>query len=296
MTPVYAVTRTYPDMDRTLERSRADLSAFLRSRRERLAPEDVGLPGGGRRRTPGLRREEVAALAGVGVSWYTWLEQGRDIGVSPALIDTLCGVLRLDAQERRHLYLLTFQRPPAEVGETWCAVPPIIHGLLRDLPLRPAYVLNLRWDVLAWNPAADRLFAFSRLPPERRNVLWMLFMEPHLRTLLCPWEDQARQMLASFRRDYVHAQAESDVAQLVRALEEGSAEFRSEWQRHAIDGPCQGLRHFQVATLGPVTLEHTSLTIDADKHLRLVYYTPGAGEGAAMFEQWLQVQPGEVTP
>ena len=99
-------------------------------------------------------------------------------------------------------------------------MPPIIHGLLRDLPLRPAYVLNLRWDVLAWNPAADRLFGFSQLPAERRNLLWMLFMEPHLRTLLCPWEDQAQQMLSSFRRDYVHAQAESDVTHLVRALEQ----------------------------------------------------------------------------
>ena len=276
-------------MDTPLERRRADLAAFLRNRRERLAPEDVGLPGGGRRRTPGLRREEVAALAGVGVSWYTWLEQGRDIGVSPGFIDTLCGVLRLDALERRHLYLLTFQRPPAEVGETWCAVPPIIHGLLRDLPLRPAYVLNLRWDVLAWNPAADRLFGFSQLPAERRNLLWMLFMEPHLRTLLCPWEDQAQQMLSSFRRDYVHAQAESDVTHLVRALEQGSAEFRDGWQRHAIDGACQGLRQFHLAALGPFSLEHTSLTIDADKHLRLVYYTPGSeAAGAAAFEHWLQ--------
>lgn len=281
-------------MDTPLERRRADLAAFLRSRRERLAPEDVGLPGGGRRRTPGLRREEVAALAGVGVSWYTWLEQGRDIGVSPGFIDTLCGVLRLDALERRHLYLLTFQRPPAEVGETWCAVPPIIHGLLRDLPLRPAYVLNLRWDVLAWNPAADRLFGFSQLPAERRNLLWMLFMEPHLRTLLCPWEDQAQQMLSSFRRDYVHAQAESDVTHLVRALEQGSAEFRDGWQRHAIDGACQGLRQFHLAALGPFSLEHTSLTIDADKHLRLVYYTPGSGEGSSVvFEQWLQAPPIE---
>lgn len=275
-------------MQRTLERSREDLSAFLRSRRERLSPHDVGLPGGGRRRTPGLRREEVAALAGVGVTWYTWLEQGRDIGVSPAFVDNLCGVLRLDALERRHLYLLIFQRPPAEPGQTWCVVPPIIHGLLHDLTLRPAYVLNLRWDVLAWNPAAERLFGFSRLPAEQRNLLWMVFMDAHLRALLQPWEDQALQMLASFRRDHVHARHEVDVAHLVHTLEQGSAEFRAGWQSQAIDGPCQGARHFCIEPLGALTLQHTSLTVDADKHLRMVYYTPVADpDGAGAFERWL---------
>ena len=109
---------------RTLARTRHELAAYLQARRARLSPEDVGLPGGGRRRTPGLRREEVAALAGVGLTWYTWLEQGREIGVSSAFLDKLAEVLKLDAGERRHLFLLAHARPPAEEGKTYCVVPP----------------------------------------------------------------------------------------------------------------------------------------------------------------------------
>lgn len=284
-------------MGRTLERTREDLSQFLRSRRERVSPEEVGLPGTGRRRTPGLRREEVAALAGVGVTWYTWFEQGRDIGVSPAFLDKLCRVLKLDAMERRHLYLLAFQRPPVEVGETWCVVPKIILRMLDDLPLRPAYVLNLRWDVLAWNPAADKLFGFSRKPLEHRNILWMLFMDEHTRSLFEPWNDQALQMLSSFRRDYVHASKESDVAELVKYLEKMAPQFQDWWNRQEIHGPCQGIRYLAVESFGELVLEHTTLTVDVDRHLRLVYYTPEATLASiTRFERWLQedVEVSEV--
>ena len=126
-----------------LDRTRADLSEFLRLRRERLRPADLGLPAGGRRRTPGLRREEVAALAGVGLAWYTWFEQGRNISVSATFLENLARVLKLDPAERRHLYLLAHQRPPAEPGRTVCTVPPQVRRLMDDLPARPAYILNL---------------------------------------------------------------------------------------------------------------------------------------------------------
>lgn len=276
-------------MERNLERTRQDLAEFLRSRRERISPADAGLTATGRRRTPGLRREEVAALAGVGLSWYTWLEQGRDIRVSPAFLDNLCRVLQLDAVERRHLYLLSHQRPPAELGETWCVVPKIVNRLLADLPLRPAYVLNLRWDVLAWNPAADKVFNFSDKSSEHRNILWMLFTDKHMRSLFCPWDDQAIQMLSSFRRDHVHASKGSDVASLVHELEEISPEFKGWWSRQDIHGPCQGIRHLSIESFGNVTLEHTTLTIDVDRHLRLVYYAPlNQGTNIFDFEEWLQ--------
>lgn len=276
-------------MERNLERTRLDLGEFLRSRRERISLAEAGLPPTGRRRTPGLRREEVAALAGVGLSWYTWLEQGRDIGVSPAFLDNLCRVLKLDAMERRHLYLLSHQRPPAEQGKTWCVVPKIVHRLMADLPLRPAYVLNLRWDVLAWNPAADRIFNFSEREPEHRNMLWMLFTDQRMKSLFSPWDDQAIQMLSSFRRDFVHASKESDVASLVRELESVSAEFKGWWSRQDINGPCQGIRHFSIESFGDVAMEHTTLTIDVERHLRLVYYAP-MEQGAALvkFERWLE--------
>ena len=276
-------------MARTLERTREELAAFLRSRRERISPEQAGLPASGRRRTPGLRREEVAALAGVGLTWYTWLEQGRDIGVSPAFLDSLCRVLKLDATERRHLYLLTYQRAPAEQAQTWCVVPKVIHRLMADMPLRPAYVLNLRWDVLAWNSAADKIFNFADKPAEQRNLLWMLFTDEKMRSLLCSWEQQAIQMLSSFRRDFAHASAQSDIAELVRSLEKVSADFKHWWNRQDIQGPCQSIRHFDIPSFGNISFEHTTLTIDADRHLHLAYYAPCLEEPAqSAFEGWLQ--------
>jgi transcriptional regulator with XRE-family HTH domain len=277
---------------RTLERTRAELAEFLRSRRERISPEEVGLPAGSRRRTPGLRREEVAALAGVGLSWYTWLEQGRDISVSATFLDNLSRTLKLDATERRHLFLLAHQRLPPEPGRTWCVVPPLIHRLMGDLPTRPAYVLNLRWDVLAWNGAADRVFGFAAQPVERRNLLWLLFTSPAMRELFEPWDEQALQILSSFRRDFVRATQDPDIAALVKDLEKASPDFKAWWRQQDIHGPCQGVRHLHIGDVGPVDFEHTTLTIDEDRHLRLVYYAAKEGRPQSrVFEQWLQQAP-----
>lgn len=279
---------------RTAERTRTELAEFLRSRRERISPQEVGLPAGNRRRTPGLRREEVAALAGVGLSWYTWLEQGRDISVSATFLDNLSRALKLDTSERRHLFLLAHQRLPAEPGKTWCTVPALIHRLMGDLPASPAYVLNLRWDVLAWNAAADRVFGFSALPAERRNLLWMLFTYPAMRELFTPWEEQARQILSSFRRDFVRATQAADIAALVKELEKASPDFRDCWRQQDIQGSCQGVRDLHIAALGKVTFEHITLTIDEDRHLKLVYYAARQGcSQTCAFERWLQQ---EVVP
>ena len=275
-------------MGRTLQRTRAELAAFLRSRRERISPEQAGLPAGGRRRTPGLRREEVAALAGVGLTWYTWLEQGRDIGVSTAFLDSVCRVLKLDATERRHLYLLTYQRAPAEQAQTWCVVPPVIHRMMADMPLRPAYVLNLRWDVLAWNSAADKVFDFAARPPEQRNLLWLLFTDERMQSLLCPWQEQAIQLLCAFRLGFAHASAQSDVGELVRSLEKVSAEFKGWWHRNDIHGSSHGIRHLNIESVGRVPFEQATLTIDTNRHLHLVYYAPGPqSPEQSRFEAWL---------
>jgi len=256
---------------RTLERTRHELAAYLQSRRARLSPEEVGLPSGGRRRTPGLRREEVAALAGVGLTWYTWLEQGRDIGVSSAFLDNLSRVLRLDAGERRHLFLLAHARPPAETGKTFCLVPPLVRRLMHDLVPHAAYVLNLRWDVLVFNEAADTLFGFGQHAPQRRNLLWLLFTDTQLRERYADWEEQAPRMLSSFRRDYARATQEADIHALVEELEKVSPEFKRWWRQHEVHAPCSGLRQLSLDGAA-VTFEHTSLTIDADRHLRLVVY------------------------
>jgi PAS domain-containing protein len=269
-----------------------ELAEFLRSRRERLSPADVGLHAGSRRRTPGLRREEVAALAGVGLSWYTWLEQGREISVSATFLDNLSRTLKLDATERRHLFLLAHQRLPPEPGRTWCVVPALIHRLMADIPSRPTYVLNLRWDVLAWNSAADRVFGLSSQPAERRNLLWLLFTSSAMRELFNPWGEQALQILSSFRRDFVRATQDPDILSLVKDLEKASPDFKAWWRQQDVHGPCQGIRHLHIGGVGDVEFEHTTLTIDEDRHLRLVYYA--AKEGAPQsraFEQWLEQEP-----
>lgn len=256
---------------RSLQRTRNELAAFLRTRRERLSPDEFGLPSSGRRRTPGLRREEVAALSGVGLTWYTWLEQGRDIGVSANFLDNLARVLKLDATERRHLFLLAHERPPAEPGKTWCVVPPLVQRLMHDLAPHAAYVLNLRWDVLAFNAAADDLFGFALHEPARRNLLWLLFTDPLLHERLSDWNKQAPQMLSSFRRDFAKAAQEADIRELVDELEKVSPEFKQWWRQQEVHAPCSGTRELLLDGT-PVTFEHTSLTIDADRHLRLVVY------------------------
>ncbi|AIA70653.1 helix-turn-helix transcriptional regulator [Pectobacterium atrosepticum] len=262
---------------RTLERTRHDLAAFLRAHRERVSPADVGLPSGGRRRTPGLRREEVAALAGVGLTWYTWLEQGRDIGVSAAFLDSLARVLKLDAAERRHLYLLAHERPPVEPGKTWCVVPPLVRRLMHDLAPHSAYILNLRWDVLAFNEPANQFFGFDAHPSERRNLLWLLFTDPLLHERFVGWEKQAPQMLSSFRRDFARATQEADIHELVDELEQVSPDFKMWWRQHDVHAPCSGVRQLMIEGK-PEAFEHTSLTIDEDRHLRLVVYAQQSQE------------------
>lgn len=254
-----------------LRRTRPDLAAFLRACRERLSPADAGLPSGGRRRTPGLRREEVAALAGVGLSWYTWLEQGRGIGVSAAVLDKLARVLKLDAAERRHLYLLAQARPPAEPGRTFCQVPSLVRRLMDDLAPNAAYVLNLRWDVLAFNAVADVLFGFSAHPPERRNLLRLLFVDEGMRARIVDWDAQARRMLSSFRRDHARAAHDADAGALVEDLRRISPEFRAWWPQHDAGAPCSGERLLRVGDAA-VAFEHTTLTIDEERHLRMVVY------------------------
>ncbi|MCU6666560.1 MAG: helix-turn-helix transcriptional regulator [Silvania sp.] len=255
---------------RTLNRTRTDLAAFLRAQRERLSPVDVGLPSGTRRRTPGLRREEVAALAGVGLTWYTWLEQGRDIGVSSTFLDNLARVLKLDAAERRHLFMLAHERPPAEPGKTWCVLPPLVRRLMHDLP-HPAFVLNLRWDVLGFNALADELFNFGCHIPEQRNLLWLLFTDNTLQRRIVDWNEQAPLMLSSFRRDFTRASQNTDIAELVNELEYVSPEFKGWWRQHQVPAKCNGVRHLLIGEQA-LPFEFTSLTVDEDRHLRLIVY------------------------
>ncbi|MGJ0623425.1 helix-turn-helix transcriptional regulator [Xenorhabdus bovienii] len=254
-----------------LKRTRTELASFLRIKRESLHPESVGLPHIGRRRTPGLRREEVAALAGVGLTWYTWLEQGREIGVSAIFLDNLAKVLKLNAAERRHLYLLAHMREPVETGQTWCVVSPIIKRIMNDLSPHLTYVLNLHWDVLAFNQPADEYFHFSQVKDEQRNFLWLLFTNDYYRELLCHWNQDAYRLLASFRRDYALAAEDGYIQNLVNKLLKTSPDFYDMWHKHEIYEPCNGVRQLNVNGEA-ISFEYTSMVIDLEKHLRLIVY------------------------
>lgn len=168
------------------------------------------------------------------------------------------------ARRRRPLppVLLAHQRPPVPVGHQWCQVSPLVRRLLDDLPLRPAYVMNLSWDIIAWNPAAQRLFAIDERPAQERNMLWMLFADPQLNERLLEWEAQAPQILASFRRDYARAPEDEVMRQRVQALERVSPPFRRLWRQHDIHGRCQGRRSFTLrkSARSPLTTPLSSST------------------------------------
>src|SRR5689334_17892016 len=178
---------------------RRALAAFLRSRRERITPEEVGLPAGGRRRTPGLRREEVAQLAGVGVTWYTWLEQGRDINASPQVLDAIATTLRFDAHERAHLFTLA-GTSDTRVEEECGSLSPAVQLILDQLEPYPALAVNGRYDILAYNRVWLSAFPnVATMPLADRNCLWLMFTDPHWRRTLLDWDDQAPRMVAGYR-------------------------------------------------------------------------------------------------
>jgi hypothetical protein len=268
-------TETVPaGTDADAERRR-ELADFLRTRRERLSPEDVGLPRGGRRRVAGLRREELAQLAGVGLTWYTWLEQARDIHVSRQVVNSLGLALRLDPTERRHLANLS--DPAAQVAELdpVAEVPGALQALLDQQGTSPAYVMNARWDVLAWNDAARALFVdFARLSPPHRNMVWLLFTEPTFRRLLLDWEEHARVVLGQFRASRERREGDPAFAALVDLLRAASPEFRARWPRHEVQSRFEGRREFEHPRVGRLVLDQLTLRPLEDDELRVVLYTP----------------------
>lgn len=261
-----------------------DLGGFLRVRRAAVAPEDVGLPRGPRRRTPGLRREEVALLAGVSVSWYTWLEQGRPINASAEVLDALARVLRLDAVERAHLHALSRGGDLGPEGDRVAGVlPEPVRALLGALDPQPAYVLGPGWDYLAWNRPMERMFpALAALPEPERNLVWAMFTHPAARALFAEaWEDEARRVLSQFRADTAPRRDAPEVRRLVARLDAASPEFREWWPRHDVAGPAPRLRRFRHPVAGDLLFTHLQLTPDAAPWLRVVAHLPAPGDDSA---------------
>jgi transcriptional regulator with XRE-family HTH domain len=257
---------------------RDELRAFLRSRRARLSPADVGLPDdGARRRTPGLRREELAALAGVGVSWYTWLEQGRDIHPSPDVLEALARALRLDAAERSTLFALARTELPLPAADADALEPdhaPLI-ALVESLHPTPAYLLGPMTRILAWNRAAAALFGpVDHIPQECRSLLWMLLVEPGDDQNNLSRRGTAYNQVARFRAEYSQHAGEPDYEQFVDLLKDNSAWFREWWGEHQISGTQRGTKTIDHATLGHLSLHHAQTVPTGSPDLRLTIYAP----------------------
>lgn len=261
---------------------RADLAEFLRARRAALRPEDVGLVPGARRRTAGLRREEVALLANVSVSWYTWLEQGRPINVSLDVLDSLARALRLDPIERDHLLALAGQPSRRPVAPGRDHAPPSLLRLLTTLEPAPAYVLGPRWDFLAWNAPFAALYPGVRdLAPEERNLVWAMYVDPSIRDLVVGWEAEARRVLSQFRAEIVAIRDDPAVAALVERLEERSAEFAAWWPRHDVAGFETHVRTFDHPIAGTLVFEQHQLVPAGEPDLRVVVHLPVDGDDSA---------------
>ena len=249
----------------------SELGDFLRSRREKLTPKAVGLPVGRRRRTPGLRREEVAELAGIGVDWYIRLEQGRTVSPSAATIDALARALRLGKAEHKHLKALTQNGDRrAFVAET---VPPAVRRTVERLNL-PAYVTGRRWDILAWNAAADDIFAFSRLPEGDRNILLTVLTNRATRRLFgASWEAEARRIVSQFRATHDLWAGDPAFRELLARLREGCPEFAGWWEAHDIGGVSAGQKSLSHPQKGRLKLEYASFQANDDPALKLTIYT-----------------------
>lgn len=258
----------------TEERRREELADFLRKRRAHLQPEEVGLPSGGRRRTPGLRREEVAHLAGVGSTWYTWLEQGRDVRASLEVLEAIARALRLTSAERTHLVLLGRGEipPPCKSDER---VSSTVRRLIENLGANPAYLIGRRWDYLAWNKAACAIFGdFDQVPRAARNHLWMHFMDPARREMFPDWSRSARLMAAKFRADHARHIGDPTFEQLVTTLRKSSPEFCKLWGKHEVAQSGTGRKTVNHPLVGTLLFEHAVFNPQETPEQRMILMSP----------------------
>jgi transcriptional regulator with XRE-family HTH domain len=251
------------------------LGDFIRAHRERLAPEAVGLGAGGRRRTPGLRREEVAQLCGFSPTWYTWIEQGRPVSPSAAALSRIASALRLTRAERAYLFELAAQRDPEAAGGVTSDVP---RALLASVELlaTPAYVLDRQWNALAWNTLASALFIgwLDAAGEGQRNLLRYMFTSEAARSLVVDWETRARRVVAEFRADTIRHLQEAPTAALVDALLATSADFGAFWHSHDVGGRDGGLREFLHPVQGRLVYDQLTLRPSSRDDLKLVVLGP----------------------
>jgi len=257
--------------------SREELGNFLKSRRARLLPEDVGLTRYGRRRNKGLKREEVAQLAGVSLSWYTWIEQGREINFSVEVLSSILQVLQLSTSEKRYVFTLCgLQYTPTESD---LCLSPFTRQLIDHQGDYPAYIVNHYWDILHLNNAAAQLFVgFDSLPPDRQNMLWYMFTYPNCRTLVVDWELHAQRTVAEFRADSLTFLNDPYLVTFVKELCQHSAEFTHWWDNYDVHFSEGALKTFDHPTLGIKTFHQQVLKVAKPDDMRLIVYIPATDE------------------
>lgn len=270
-----------------METTRRQLSEFLKGCRARLSPAEVGLPDTGRRRAPGLRREDVAAIAGVSVTWYTWLEQGRAIQVSANVLERISTTLRMSSCEREYLFALVQHRPPPVViGDR--EVRPALVRMVKALAV-PALIMTSRWDVVAWNELTKIFRDYDGLRPEQRNLLRILLIEDETyQRDPVQYEAMVRRVLSKFRVDYSQTPDDASFEELITELAARSPIFRRLWNTPEVMNRSEGVGNYP--HLGGVRIEHTSYVPEGSPTLRLVIYVPYDEESAAKIAAWRDSQ------
>jgi transcriptional regulator with XRE-family HTH domain len=268
-------TRAAPETVATSDLLRRnELAHFLRRCRERIGPDQVGLPIGGRRRTPGLRREEVAQLAGVGVTWYTWLEQARDIRVSEQVLEALSRALLLDQDERKHLFTLA-GAPSATTVKECNAVDPSVVLMLERFGSYPSAVLNGRYDLLAYNGSYSALVGdLDSLPFDQRNTLWLMFTSERFRSLLVDWDSAAKRCVAQYRAQLADHMSEPAWRSMVRRLQGVSPAFSELWEEHHVAASENVVKQFRHLDTGLLRFKATTLWLNQRVGNRMMVYTP----------------------
>ena len=262
-------------------RRRPELGAFLKARRARLRPEDHGIPPGDRRRTPGLRREEVAMLAGVGLTWYTWLEQGRPINASYQVLDAVARTLRMDAAERQHLYHLADATPVATTTRA-PIVPEAVQVIVDSLDPLPAVLINTRFDGLSANAAFGEVFEdWHGSPCIYRNLLWCNLAEHGGRDRLPDYDEVMPFLVARLRSNYGRHVADAEWNADIERLADLSPEFARLWARHEVAEPQVRLRRYR-HPVGDLAFNTTELDVSAVRDLRILTYTPADAQTWAL--------------
>ncbi|ASV85467.1 helix-turn-helix domain protein [Ochrobactrum quorumnocens] len=256
------------------EKTNSLLGSYLKDRRARLDPTALGFAAG-RRRTPGLRREEVAQRANISPTWYTWLEQGRGGSPSTDVLNRIAAGLMMTEPEREHLFMLAFGHPPEVFYKRPSEITPRLQRLIDAMVTSPAIIKTATWDVVAWNRAAAIVLTdYSTLPPEDRNILKRIFCNSDIRAKQDGWGEVARFVLGAFRADATRAGAASEVTELVEELCQQSAEFAALWRDNDIGVYSEGTKRLLHPKLGRLELEYSGFAVDGRPDLGMIVYNP----------------------